>query len=403
MSLLKSIEKKLCSLVIFRNLRSDPVVSLFLKLAETAPAQEAQQLRLLSDISYLLLEAGESLTGYLLNQVLSDENPYITKLASGGVVSPELTAAADYELSVIQEVSGITAETLQSALACSLPMYAWETKEISFVDAYKTHIAAIRQTGYGLFHKHHMFMVGGEKLIPIENNDPIVISDLTGYETERTAVLDNTKALLQGLPARNVLLYGDAGTGKSTTVKAIANTLKEEGLRLIELRKDQISSIPFLMEKLSKNPLKFILFIDDLSFTEESEEFSTLKAILEGSVSATSHNTVIYATSNRRHLVRESHSSRQGDDVHIRDTLEEVSSLSERFGLTVTFIRPDKNLYLQIVADYCKKHQITYHDGIEKQAERFALRRGGRNARIAKHFVESLVSSQVNTKGGPKL
>lgn len=163
---------------------------------------------------------------------------------------------------------------------------------------------------------------------------------MVGYERERKIVVENTRALLKGNYASNVLLAGDAGTGKSATVKAIANAFQKDGLRLIELNKDQLRYIPQLMDHLCQNPLKFILFIDDLTFSEDDPNFGTLKAMLEGSAAARMKNTVIYATSNRRHLVKETFDD--GSDKHQNDTVQERISLSERFGITVTYSRPQK-------------------------------------------------------------
>jgi predicted AAA+ superfamily ATPase len=217
--------------------------------------------------------------------------------------------------------------------------------------------------------------------------------NLAGYDREREAVLANTLSLVEGRPAANVLLYGDSGTGKSTCVKAVANKLRHKGLRLVELRKDQLSRIPWLIDRLSRNPLKFILFVDDLSFAGDSDSFSSLKAVLEGSVSARTGNMAIYATSNRRHLVRESFSSRDGDDIPLRDTLEEQSSLADRFGLTVTFLRPDRELYLEIARRYLRLHGANLDENdLVRRAEAFALGRGGRSPRAAKQFAESIAS-----------
>jgi predicted AAA+ superfamily ATPase len=205
-------------------------------------------------------------------------------------------------------------------------------------------------------------------------------------------VFANTRAFVDGRPAANVLLCGDAGTGKSSTVKAVANAFFNEGIRLIELRKDQLSHLPLVMGKISGNPLKFIIFIDDLSFNKSDDNFSMLKAALEGSASAKAENAVIYATSNRRHIIKESFSDRDGDDVHRNDTLQESLSLSERFGLTVLFSKPDKKLYLRIVKELAKKHEISISEQeLEVQAEAFALRKGNRSARCAEQFIDSLL------------
>ena len=218
-----------------------------------------------------------------------------------------------------------------------------------------------------------------------------------GYRAQRRQVVENTKALLRGISSANILLYGDAGTGKSATVKALANDMFGGGLRLIEIKKSQYSRIPRLIDELSTNPLKFILFIDDLSFSRDDDDFSSLKAILEGSVSSKSDNIVIYATSNRRHFVKESFSDRDGDDLHFSDTMEEISSLSDRFGLTITFSRPDKDEYLRIVSELAAKMQLDIApDQLSVKAEAFAIRRSGRSPRVAKHFVELMSSGVIS-------
>ena len=202
----------------------------------------------------------------------------------------------------------------------------------------------------------------------------------------------NTRAFGEGRPAANVLLCGDAGTGKSSTVKAVANAFFDEGVRLIELRKDQLSLLPLVMGKISGNPLKFIIFIDDLSFNQNDDNFSMLKAALEGSASAKADNAVIYATSNRRHIVKESFAERDGDDVHRNDTLQETLSLAERFGLVVLYTKPSKALYLEIVRELAKKSGIEMPVAeLEIKAEAFALTKGSRSARCAEQFIESLL------------
>ena len=215
------------------------------------------------------------------------------------------------------------------------------------------------------------------------------------YQRQRQIIVDNTKALLAGKPAANILLSGDAGTGKSSTVKAVANALWQDGLRIIEVRKDQLRAIPKILDELSANPLKFVLFIDDLSFGKDDDNFNALKAVLEGSVTAKSSNVVIYATSNRRHIIKEKFSDREGDDVHRNDTMQELISLSERFGIHVSFSKPNKETFLRIV------HYLATENGLEipkeeldAHAERFALERGGRSARLARQIVDNLLSER---------
>ena len=234
-----------------------------------------------------------------------------------------------------------------------------------------------------------LFTVENGQLVPVKYPDPQRLSELPGYEKEREKVIANTKALLAGMPANNVLLYGDAGTGKSSAVKAIANEFAPEGLRLVEVKKNQLYQIPDLMDKLAANPLKFILFIDDLSFTANDDNFAALKAILEGSVGGRAQNIAVYATSNRRHLIKETLSDRTGDDIHEADTRQELMSLSARFGLTVTFQRPEKARFETILEELAKQHNIQMPtEQLLLKAEAFALRAGGRSPRVAKQFIE---------------
>ena len=255
--------------------------------------------------------------------------------------------------------------------------------------AYAQRMSEVGKKGYGMFAKHHVFTVENGKLVPVKYPDPQRLSELPGYEKEREKVIANTRALLAGMPANNVLLYGDAGTGKSSSVKAIANEFAPEGLRLVEVKKNQLYQIPDLMDKLAANPLKFILFIDDLSFTANDDNFAALKAILEGSVGGRARNIAVYATSNRRHLIKETLTDRTGDDIHEADTRQELMSLSARFGLTVTFQRPEKARFETILEELAKQHHVDMPmDQLLVKAEAFAIRAGGRSPRVAKQFIE---------------
>ena len=265
----------------------------------------------------------------------------------------------------------------------------WEARQLDLTAAYNQRMREAGKKGYGMFAKHHVFTVENGQLVPVKYPDPQKLSELPGYEKEREKVIANTRALLAGSPANNVLLYGDAGTGKSSTVKAIANEYAADGLRLVEVKKNQLYQIPDLMDQLAANPLKFILFIDDLSFSSNDDNFAALKAILEGSVGGRARNIAVYATSNRRHLIKETLTDRTGDDIHEADTRQELMSLSARFGLTVTFQRPEKARFETILAELAKQHGIDMPmDQLLVKAEAFAIRAGGRSPRVAKQFIE---------------
>ena len=176
------------------------------------------------------------------------------------------------------------------------------------------------------------------------------------------------------------------------------NTYYKKGLRMVEIPKDRLSEFPLLVEKIAETPLKFIIFIDDLSFPAEDKSYAQLKAVLEGGLAVRPDNALIYATSNRRHIIRESFSDREGDDIHRNDTIQENLSLSDRFGLSVCFTRPDKDEYINIIMALAKDEHLNV--GIEeltKGAERFAIERGGRSPRCAKQYISSL-KAEINNK-----
>lgn len=379
--------EKLDTLVLFRHLLDDPVIARFRTLLSERSACAY------AAFAAALFVHTDNFSDYLLNCVLEDENFYMRGRAAGKQFGAEIEASLKRELNLLSQLAVVEGKELQSELSSQIDLPCWRTGKYDFFTVYCKRMREIGKHGYGIFAKYHMFMMKDQQLVPVKNPDDTSLDVFSGYELERQAVIGNTRALLEGKPAANVLLYGDAGTGKSATVKALANAFCQDGLRLIELKKSQLYQIPELVDQLSENPLKFILFIDDLSFTANDDNFAALKAILEGSVSAKAPNVVVYATSNRRHLVKETFSGREGDDIHQTDTMEELFSLSDRFGLKVTFMRPDKEQYLQIVRHLADISGINLEQAaLDREAEIFALGRGGRSARAAKQFIDSLLS-----------
>ena len=394
---LKELQIRLNSLAIFRALLRDPVVSAlvdYLSSRESATAVAVSKYA--AFVSSLYGTEKRTLAGYIQHIVNNDENAYIRMIGQGKQPWPEMEAQVEQELQILQAIADLTPEALREGLDWPgyLPIFA--TKRLNIVDSYHERCTNIHRFGYGIYAKHIMFYIGeGNRIVPVINPDQTRLSSLIDYKREQQIILDNTVALLEGKPAANILLTGDAGTGKSSTVKAVVNELHDRGLRILEVRKEQLHAIPAILDELNTNPLKFILFIDDLSFQKDDDNFSALKAILEGSVSAKSRNVVIYATSNRRHLVKESFSGRDGDDVHRNDTMQEIISLSERFGIQVTFQKPNKETYLGIVRHLAKEKGVTMDaNELDMLAERFALGRGGRSARAATQFIDGLLAKQ---------
>ena len=377
---------RLDALVVFRNLLSTPLLR---ALRAALAAEECDLGGTVADFEATLFAQGTNWTGILLDAVLEDENLCL-RTAAGGDAGPVLEGALVSELDFLQALGRAGLDDLCHGAPEYLPR--WEvTPDADFHAAYAARRAAVGQKGYGIFARHHVFTLEEGRLVPVRYPDPQRLSELPGYEREREKVIANTRALLEGKPTNNVLLYGDAGTGKSSTVKAIANEFAPDGLRLIEVKKNQLYQIPALMDELAKNPLKFILFIDDLSFAANDDNFAALKAILEGSVGGRSHNVAVYATSNRRHLVKESMSDRSGDDLHASDTRQELMSLAARFGLAVTFQQPDKERFDTILLELARQYGVQMpSDQLFIKGAAFALRAGGRSPRVAKQFIEML-------------
>ena len=389
---------RLRSLAIFRSLLTDPVIAAlcdYLSSLEQEDTAESVS-RYAAFVSTLYGTEKRTLAGYIQSIVNNDENAFIRLVGQSKEPWPEMTQTLEDELETLQAVADLTPDTLRMGLNWQGRLPGFAVKSLDIPASYHERIANIGQFGYGIYAKYHMFYINPEnKIVPVRNPDQTRLENLIDYKREQQIILDNTQALLDGKPAANILLSGDAGTGKSSTVKAVVNELHHKGLRILEVRKEQLREIPGILDELNSNPLKFILFIDDLSFQRDDDNFSALKAILEGSVSARSRNVVIYATSNRRHLVKESFSGRDGDDVHRNDTLQEMISLSERFGIQITFQKPNRATYLDIVHHLCAQRGVEMDEKeLDIKAEAFALSRGGRSARAATQFVDGLVAKK---------
>ena len=232
-------------------------------------------------------------------------------------------------------------------------------------------------------------------IIPITRVEHVYLNDIIGYDLQKKKLTDNTESFINGKPANNCLLYGDAGTGKSSSVKAIVNEYYDKGLRIIEIYKHQFRYLSDILEQLKDRNYKFIIYMDDLSFEESELEYKYLKAILEGGFGRRPENVLIYATSNRRHLIRESFRDKTETDeeLHTRDTVEEKLSLSARFGEKIYYGSPDKREFNSIVLSLAKKHNIDMDEGeILSKANMWELSHGGMSGRSATQFITYLQS-----------
>lgn len=244
-----------------------------------------------------------------------------------------------------------------------------------------------RKNGFGQFIGNKAFEYVNDEFIPLKETDGVTLDKLKGYESEKKLIGNNIRDFLNGLPYSHMLLYGDRGTGKSSTIHAMLNAYCDKGLRIIEVDKEHIREIRKIKQRVADLPLKFIIFIDDLSLSDQDDKNSSLKAAIEGSLVG-GRNVMIVATSNRRHVVKESFSDRE-NSVHPADSMEEQLSLSDRFGLTVMFSSTDKTSYLSIVRQLADDYELkTNVNNLEALAERWAIINGGRSPRRAKQFVD---------------
>lgn len=261
-----------------------------------------------------------------------------------------------------------------------------------------------KQYGVGMFGLNKAFRLGEESadkvhIVPINNMDKVMLDDLVGYEIQKKELVDNTKAFVEGKKANNVLLFGDSGTGKSTSIKAIVNEFYEDGLRMIEIYKHQFKDLSNVIGQIKNRNYKFIIYMDDLSFEEFEIEYKFLKAVIEGGVETKPDNILIYATSNRRHLIKETWNDRndmeQNGELHRSDTMEEKLSLANRFGVTIYYGKPNRNEYNHIVIELAHKAGIQLTDEeLKAEANKWELRHGGISGRTAQQFINYLLSIQ---------
>ena len=315
-----NIAVRLNSLTVFRKLLGKAPLSQLLALLESG-GDTLEKAGLYADLVYSLSGDGFAFSKALCRAVFEDENEYVKREASGRPVPDAMKCNAEKDLGLLSYLCKEAQNVCKAAVADGYDAPEFCSESVDLVKEYEKRVKNVRKCGYGLFSSASMFRVDGGRIVPVGSADSVTEDRLFGYEDERKQLCGNIEALLDGIPASNMLLYGDAGTGKSSAVKACVNTYAKRGLRLIELRKDQLLTLPSVVERLRDDPLKFIIFIDDLSFTKNDDSFGMLKAALEGSASAATENAVICATSNRRHIVKESFSDREGDDVHINDTV----------------------------------------------------------------------------------
>ncbi len=377
-------------LTILRSVLNDPVVK---ALSEAEPSEDGKGLTeseaiFLHEVYSRGIE--DTFVEYVCGVLLDDENEFARQAASGKVPSRRMTVEfADNLHTVI--MAALDASEMYRVDYGEMPeIFKGNPLEVAekLADYY-------RANGYGRYRKHMAFRYENGDFIPVENPVHIRLSDLKDYEYEKSLILNNITGFLKGYPSLNMLLYGSKGTGKSSTIHAVLNEFYNEKLRLVQIDDGSLGKINEIRQKTETIPMKWLIFIDDISMSGDDKRISQLKASLEGNIAGDFRNSIIVATSNRRHIVKETFSDRE-DAVHGRDTMEEQLSLSDRFGISILFSLTDKNMYLSIVRQLAEDHSIkTDSERLEILAERWALTKGGRSPRRAKQFIEFLASCEA--------
>jgi len=414
------LQRQAASLLLYQSVLQGEVGMAFLELLQAIRYTDSDArgcLQAYGSYFHALAAKNQNWEDYLITQLLFSKNPF-TKLAEVQEfqdLPPALVAAVQHDLQILQSLyecsSASLSEWIQSVAHMPISPVVWykeqelvgvETKFATYLqeldnwgDAVEELAAYYRQCGSGLFAEYRALRWQAGQFIGIRHSDPVKLSTLVGYESQKDALLKNTEFLLSGEMALHVLLYGSRGSGKSSLVKSLLNEYSNHSLRLLEVTKSDLKDLPEIVEHLRGVSQKFIIFVDDLSFEEDDDAFKALKVVLEGNLTARPQNVVVYATSNRRHLIREFFVDRptpkDNEEIHAWDTMQEKLSFSDRFGLTLTFEPADQKTFLKIVKHLVAQAEINItQEDLEYQALQWATRHNGRSGRTARQFVDFL-------------
>lgn len=392
------LRAQLRGLSAFRSLLDTPMLKDALQLLDAAARRDGEgALAAYDQMFYRLKAEGYSGLGtWLWDTLRYTETPY-GDLAGSGRSAPELEGAALRDVETLLQLARLGAEDIRVALKPILTeeyvsvldnLPAWETgTPFTFEEL----AAFYRENGAGLYAKYRAFLWEEGRLVPVADPDCPHPVELLGYDQQRKQVLDNTRLLVEGKPSNNVLLFGDGGTGKSATVKSMLYLPGMENLRLIEIQKENLVGMPRLIRSLAGRRQSFILFIDDLAFDQDDKTYSSLKTILEGGLEKRPLNVAIYATSNRRHLVRQTFSDRAGDEVDAFETISEKTALAERFGLRIPYMTMSKSEYLALIDHLAGLYHVEMNrEVLHAKAMEWEIRHAGRTPRVARQFIASL-------------
>jgi uncharacterized protein len=438
---IKQLKLSFLCLTIYRNLLEDEIIKKLYSLVEYISQDNYNlytAINIYNDFYFHLISRNENadLKEIIINNIIHDDNAFskASELNTFQAINDFIIKSAKNDLNCLQFICEFSPSLLKSYLSKNSSVENFETEVIESLPEWNlynnknisTHVLAQNEienifisgnewknniqllsvfhnkNGRGIFACFKAFIwkhfENQNILTGVASPDPITLQDLVSYDLERSEVINNTLQFLKGFPANNILLYGDRGTGKSSTVKAILNEYYNQGLRLIEVSKSHLIDFPEIIADLKERKQKFIIFVDDLSFDDNEQNHNSLKAVLEGGIESKPSNVLIYATSNRRHLIKEKFSDRVGfqsgnadDEVRSADTMQEKLSLSDRFGITVVFSSPNKDKYLEIVEGLAIKRGLAFDkESLKKEALKWELWYNGRSPRTARQFIDWL-------------
>ena len=399
----KAFSAALAGVSVYRSLLELPPVTALRSLFRALEREAGEEgLEVYSATFYALVQAGyDSFCTYLTDQLRYGSSPYAEAVARQQATDC-LTQAAQRDLAVFAALAALDPAELKEALASQLPQ-SWQEAasqlpewKFGALPSFEELTEFYHVNGCGLFSRYRAFVWQGGQLHPVPHPDFVPEDAFLGYERQRNQVVENTRLLVSGQQVNNVLLYGMSGTGKSATVKGLLGIQGFENLRLIEVQKEELCDIPQLVRDLAHRPQKFIIFIDDLAFDKEDRTFSSLKSILEGSLEPRPANVAVYCTSNRRHLVRQNFSDRNGDEIDASETIQDKTSLADRFGLRVLYSELTKPQFIEMAMEMAVSKGITMDpEDLKKAAVRWEARHTSRSPRSALQFAASLLTAQA--------
>lgn len=419
------LQHQAASLLLYQSVLDGEIAQTFLTLLHSLSQPDVDEIdRLRAYAAWFQAQATAELSWpeYLIGQILRADNPFTQQAQRHPIADLPacLIAAAQRDLQALHHLYQCQGKQISQWLQAQIPLAAivWDSSSTPSIQEMRqlpiwTALATrpdwanlvedlahhYHQFGSGVFASYRAFRWQAGQLVGIGYADPIRLDELVGYELQKASLIQNTEALLRGYPALHVLLYGSRGSGKSSLVKALLQEYGLKGLRLIELSKADLKDLPTVVDRLRHLPQKFIIFVDDLSFEADDDAYKALKVVLEGNITARPQNIVVYATSNRRHLIREFFGDRprpsDADEVHAWDTMQEKLSFSDRFGLTLTFEPANQKTYLEIVRHLAQQAEIAIApEDLEFRALQWATRHNGRSGRTARQFVDFLRSDR---------